>query len=324
MSAKNVKHEIHNLNTAFTTLRGKIKTLSTDMSNLSKQQLQEESALEKEKLQVDNLTASYNNLAIAKQMAAGTYNGPTGTQTNSNTKGISADVHVTTYPGLNALNGSMFVLDKNAKHVSVDVDDAGRSVGKFAGNIGKILGSIQIALGVGTLIYSFVSDIIDLFTTTAEEIREAAEKDYQEIQEKMDKEQAVIDAVKNNLDVYEKLNKKVNKSTEEIEEMAKAADKLAKAIPGALVGYDSNGNAIIDTTTARAAEKEARENLANEAKEQMGSIGNLARAEIREVAEKKVEASTNYDTMKTVGMAGMGLGGGLIAAGTFTSWNPAG
>ncbi len=328
VSAKNVKHEIHNLNTAFTTLRGKIKTLSTDMSNLSKQQIQEESALEKEKLQVDNLAASYNNLAIAKQMAAGTYNGSAGTQTHSSTKGISADVHVTTYPGLNALNGSMFVLDKNAKHVSVNVDDAGRSVGKLAGNIGKILGPIQTALGVGTLIYSFASDIIDLFTTTAEEIREVAEKEYQEIQEKMDKEQAVIDAVKNNLDVYEKLNKKVNKSTEEIEEMAKAADNLARAIPGALVGYDSNGNAIIDPTNARAAEKEARENLANEAKEQMGSIGNLARAEIREVAEKNVANNANYDKWQNGGLIAAGIGGGALAgmgvAALTNAWNPAG
>ena len=195
-------------------------------------------------------------------------------------------------------------------------------------NIGNLVGSISIAINAGLLLSSAMYSIKGAFTTTADEIREAAQEAYDKTQEEIDSRKELIDSVESNLATYDKLNKKVNKSTEEMEQMADAADKLAKAVPGALVGYDANGNPIIDTNAARSAQKNAKDELAEYAKEQMGNLGNLARADIREMAENTV--GNKYSTAQTVGATAAAAGGGFLVAGGLASaglingWNPAG
>ena len=83
------------------------------------------------------------------------------------------------------------------------------------------------------------------------------------------------------------------------------------SVDGALIGYDSNGNPIINTNAARAAAKNAEKEAAEAAKTQMGNLGGLARADIRQDAEDlwaSSDAGKGWSTAKTAGSVGVMAG----------------
>lgn len=133
-------------------------------------------------------------------------------------------------------------------------------------------------------------------------MRERAQKRYDKTQSEIDKRNSMIQAAEQSGEVYERLSKKINKSTEEINQMADAAANLAENIPGALVGYDLEGNAIININKVKETALKAQEELAEYSKEQIANIGDLMRADLREQAESDFKAENkHYDT--TMGVA---------------------
>lgn len=196
-------------------------------------------------------------------------------------------------------------------------------MGGFYTKASKLIGTLQMGLMYSSLFVLAIEGIADILTTTSDEIIDKAQKAYDETQKEIDGHLAVMNAVDSSLATYDKLSKKMNKSAEEVEELAEAADVLAKTIPEAVIGYDINGNAIIDSNAAKAAREKAEDDLVDEAKIQMGNIGNLARGELRKEAESNVAANGSYDAWQTGSKMGM-FAGGLGTFALINGWNPAG
>lgn len=319
MSLVSQGKELKNLDTAYATVSGRVKTLGTNITSLLNPMSKETAEIEKQIQKVRTLTQEYNNLTNAKNQSAGTSGtnptdvAPTGGTTGSPVIPDAGTIEKTA--------GATKNLTKNTAGLGTKMATAGK-------NVLSLVGYIQTGIMAGMWAASIAEQITDWLTTTADEMKEKAQEAYGATRKEMDKRIELIDSVEANLAVYDRLSKKLNKSTEEVEQLAKAADELAKAVPESLIGYDANGNPIINTNEARAAEKNAREELAEYAKEQMGNIGNLARADIREIAEKNVANSGNYGAVRGVSTAGMiggyGAAAGIATFGAINGWNPVG
>ncbi len=296
--------ELKNLDTAYATVSGRVKTFGANISALLNPMSQETAKIEEQIQKVRTLTQEYNNLTNAKNQSAGAGGASTGGTTGGGG----------TTPPVIPDAGTMEKTAGAANKVTKNTASFGTKCATAGKNVMSLVGYIQTGIMVGMWAASIAETITDWLTTTADEMKEKAQEAYNTTAKEMDKRTQLIDSIEANLDVYDRLSKKLNKSTDEVEQLAKAADELAKAVPGALVGYDANGNPIINSNEARAAQKTARDELAEYAKEQMGNIGNLARADIREIAEKNVANSGNYGTVRGVSTAGM-IGGYGAAAG---------
>ena len=84
----------------------------------------------------------------------------------------------------------------------------------------------------------------------------------------------------------------MNKSADEVKRLSDAADELAKTIPEALIGFDANGNAIIDMNRAKQAASLAEAERVGYSQQQIQNIGTLARSEIRAAAEESIKNNT--------------------------------
>lgn len=193
----------------------------------------------------------------------------------------------------------------------------GTKVSTFANNAVSALGTIQTAISVASIIYLAGTQLEDWLVTTGDEMMEEAQATFDSLQEEIDKHNENIQSIESNLKVYDKLSKKMSKSTEEVNQLAEAAEALAKASPGSLIGYDSEGNAIIDVSSAKATLKQEKEELVEASKEQIGNLGNLAIADMRKQAEDNYKSSSTGKTTSTTKAVGVGattIGGGLLAA----------
>ena len=223
---------------------------------------------------------------------------------------------------INALNGSYKgssgnTVPSNTRETGDKTGGTNKTgTGGSAAKASKLIGSVQMGLMISSYVSLAIDVITDLMTKSSDEIIEKAQKAYEESQKEMDAHLDVINTVENSLSTYEKLSKKLNKSADEVEQLADAADALAKAIPSAVIGYDLDGNPIIDPNAATSARKQAEQDLADEAKRQMSSIGDLARGEIREQAENRVASEYNYDAAQTGGSwaAAIGTFGAVMMA----------
>lgn len=296
----------------------RIKTLSQNFQSLGNENSKLTANIEKEMVRVKELTAEYERLANAKGRANGAYTGGVAPVTGTGITGETAPTTQVVIPDAGVMektNTNVTNVNKNTKTWSGSLKTAGKNVIGLVGNIQTALMAVGLALTVA-------ETIRDWLTTTSDEIREKAEEAYAETQKEIDNRAQLIKSVEANAAIYDKLSKKLNKSTEEVNQLADAANALAEAAPGALIGYDAQGNPIIDTSAARADANNAKQELADYAKTQIANIGNLARADVREQAEKNWAASSAGKTTKgfsTAGKVTMGVGAAGIATALFAA-----
>lgn len=189
----------------------------------------------------------------------------------------------------------------------------------------ELLGKAQTAIFAISSTVLALELIGDAMIEDAEEKKEKAQAEFSAVSEEMSAHQDFIKTVDESLPVYEKLSKKVNKSTEEINKMAEAAEALAEAAPDAILGYDKDGNPIIDSSKIENAKKKAEKERAKLAREQLGNVGSLTTAEIRKQAEEENNSSFSGKAAKATSTAGMlGAGAGALAMTALGLSNPIG
>lgn len=216
---------------------------------------------------------------------------------------------------------------KNTKKGSNALTQLGSKIKTVGSNFMSLIGSIQIGIQAATTAILLIEGIADFLTTSPEEMMEAAQEAYDKTQEEIDKYKNLISTVENSGKVYEELSKKMNKSTEEVNQLAEATQALGEAVPSAIIGYDKDGNAIVDMNKARNEAKQAETKLVEEAKNQIGNIGSMALAELHTKAEENYAESTAgkiSSGFSTAGKVGTGVTAGLAAFGAVNGWNPAG
>ena len=318
------KKAYENLNVSLKSLKATTQSYWGSVKQLSKAHSEETLEIRKKTEELNKLTGAYNQAKAAQQG----YQTGTLVDTGSNIKGVT-NLQV----NRDKINNKMALTGSGMSGNTSGLKGMGQKISSLGSNIMTLVGSIQMAIGASALVYSLLEGWIDGEQTSAEEMRNSAQKDYDALQEEMGEHLDLLDAVERNAKVYDTLSNKINKSTDEVQQLAEAADALAEAAPGALVGYDSEGNAIINTSSARAAANLAENELAEQAKQQIGNLGKLGLADIREAAEKKVASETEYDEMQKEGMgwgaaaAGTAVAGTALAtmtAGAANFWNPVG
>ena len=299
-----------NLDTAVKSLKGQFVKLGTNIKVLGDIQSKENIKIQEQTALVRQQEQAYKDLQNAKTGAA--------TATPNVATTGNGDIPSTTPDAPEVpvnVKADVEDLVEGTDKVNKSLRGTGWSLKTFGKNITSLMGGIQTGITVAVVAYNAIKWIEDAITTTADEIREKAQEAYDETQKEIDKRVELINSVENNLDVYDKLSKKLNKSSEEVEQLANAANELAKAAPGALVGYDENGNPIIDPAKAAAEKAKAEGELVEEAKTQIANIGNLARADLKEQAEKNWNSSSagkGWNAAQTAGT--VGVAGGLATA----------
>lgn len=307
LNALRQKKNYENINTSLTALKQTTQSYAQTLKALTRAQSEETLTIQKQTAELHDLAGAYDRAKMAKQ----------GYNSTPVTGGVPGATNVQTY---GTLPGNIS-LDK--KGVTGTVKPSVTKPGfwnklssgakTFTSNLSSMLGAFQMGIGIFTTVMFVMGELIDLVQTSADEIREKAQEEYDKTLKTMSKQLDLIEAVETNARVYDELSGKLNKSTEEVQKLAEATEALAEAAPGAVIGYDSDGKAIISTSEARAAASLAEKELAEAAKQQIGNIGSLGLADIREEAENRVAAEHNYDAAQTGGM--IAAGGGLAAFG---------
>lgn len=308
LNALRQKKNYENINTSLTALKQTTQSYGQTLKALTKAQSEETLTIQKQVAELNNLAGAYDRAKMAKQ----------GYNSTQVTGGITGVTNVQTYgtlPGNISLNKTGITGTIKSPVTNTGFWDKLNSGAKtFTSNLSSMLGAFQMGIGIFTTVMFVIDGLIDLVQTSATEMREKAQEQYDETLKTMSKQLDLIEAVETNARVYDELSNKLNKSTDEVQKLADATEALAEAAPEAVIGYDSEGNAIISTSEARAAASLAEKELAEAAKQQIGNIGSLGLADIREEAEKRVAAEHNYDAAQTGGM--IAAGGGLAAFGT--------
>lgn len=223
-------------------------------------------------------------------------------------------------------------LDKDIPKVDKKLKGLGPKLKQVGKNAVSMIGSIQLGINAGLAAISLIEGLFDLFTTSPDEMMEKATEAYEKTQAEIDKYKDLMITVETSGKVYDTLSRKMNKSTQEVEQLAEATEQLAKAVPSAIIGYDENGNAIIDMNKARNEAAQAEGKLVEEAKNQIGNIGSMALAELHTKAEenyansKAGKVSSGFSTGGKIA-AGVGIAGAvgtLAAVGAANFWNPVG
>lgn len=302
-----------NLDTTLSDLNKTTLSYKETLKNLTKEHSEETKRIQEQTQELSNLAEALDKVDRAQNKVNG-----------------NPDIDIT--GNANQISGDDIINNKDEKtKVNTDIDPNKNTEKKFttfASNISKLMGNIQNFLTGFSVGMSLIEGAIDLFTTTAEEMRDAAQEQYDETLKIMDKQLNAIEAIESYSDVYDNLSNKLNKSAEEVEQLAEAANALAEAAPGAVIGYDSEGNPIISTNVARASKENYEAELAEAAKNQIGNIGALGLADLREEAEKEIAKNNpGYNKAQTAGVitAGVGAGVGAVGAvGAANAWNPAG
>ena len=188
--------------------------------------------------------------------------------------------------------------------------------GTAVSNVTNLVGKIQTVLMLFTTLLTVVDWIDTEFIHTSEKLRKQADEAYTAQQEEIHKYQNLIDTYNMAGRTYDTLSRKVNKSTEEVEQLAEAAEQLAEAAPGAVIGYDANGNPMINMHKVEDAKDDANMQLYNAAMKQIGNVGKQVRADIQESAETAYDdstASTVTEILVKVGAIAAILGGLILS-----------
>lgn len=104
---------------------------------------------------------------------------------------------------------------------------------------------------------------------------ETTQKKLTELQQKMDEFSQKKNSIESNLAVYEELSTKLDKTDEETQKLKDSTEELVKLVPGAIIGYNQYGEAILSTAAAyEELDKKQREMSAN-ADKQLDQFNNL-------------------------------------------------
>lgn len=104
---------------------------------------------------------------------------------------------------------------------------------------------------------------------------ETTQKKLTELQQEMDEFSQKKNSIESNLAVYEELSTKLDKTDEETQKLKDSTEELVKLVPGAIIGYNQYGEAILNTAAAyEELDKKQREMSAN-ADKQLDQFNNL-------------------------------------------------
>lgn len=319
--------EYKNLNTAVKAVKDLFVSTGTAVRDLSDEYSKSSAKIQEE---TDKLNANTEALKRNKEARTGVAGGSSsgGVKPTGVTAPDSAGADSTL---IDEATEGVKKLGKESSNAGGKLSSLGGKMKTFAGNATKLVGSISLAINAALIVASTLEWTADKLTTTGDEIIEKAQKAYNSVQKEIDKRTDLISAVEDNIDVYTELSKKMNKSAEETQKLANAAKALGDAAPGAILGYDSNGNPIIDTNAATSKAAEVERELVEYGKEQIGNIGDLARGELKKKAEENYAASGAGKANKAVQtggkvaaaagagagvLAGKAIGSALVATGT--------
>lgn len=194
-------------------------------------------------------------------------------------------------------------------------------MGKFGKDIGDELGKIFPKIGakggaIGTAIGIAISAGIAAWNAV-DTAAKKAEKNLNESLDAWDKTSEEYSNIRKMADVYDELSGKINKTTEEQERLNDVVQELGKIAPKAVVGYDLQGNAIIDASKIDEAMNDKRiENAENANKTVLDSV-KKANADAAKEADKiqhKVTRGAITTTTSAAGIAAGVWGAGKIGA----------
>lgn len=104
---------------------------------------------------------------------------------------------------------------------------------------------------------------------------ETTQKKLTELQQEMDEFSQKKNSIESNLAVYEELSTKLDKTDEETQKLKDSTEELVKLVPGAVIGYNQYGEAVLNTAAAyEELDKKQREMSAN-ADKQLDQFNNL-------------------------------------------------
>lgn len=147
---------------------------------------------------------------------------------------------------------------------------------------------------------------------------ETTQKKLTELQQKMDEFSQKKNSIESNLAVYEELSTKLDKTDEETQKLKDSTEELVKLVPGAVIGYNQYGEAILNTAAAyEELDKKQREMSAN-ADKQLDQFNNLQKG------AQKTERTLNV-IWKVIGVIATGaatifgspVAGAAVGAGFF-------
>ena len=147
---------------------------------------------------------------------------------------------------------------------------------------------------------------------------ETTQKKLTELQQKMDEFSQKKNSIESNLAVYEELSTKLDKTDEETQKLKDSTEELVKLVPGAIIGYNQYGEAILNTAAAyEELDKKQREMSAN-ADKQLDQFNNLQKG------AQKTERTLNV-IWKVIGVIATGaatifgspVAGAAVGAGFF-------
>lgn len=135
---------------------------------------------------------------------------------------------------------------------------------------------------------------------------ESLDEEKQRLNESIDTRQKEIDSIneqKKSLseiaDEYDKLKDKPNKTNEEVERLKDLTNEIAQIMPSLIVGYDENGNAIINMTGDV---KTLIEEL-DKATQSKQRLMDVEKSELAENAVKQLHGNSNLDSTSIKGMS---------------------
>lgn len=147
---------------------------------------------------------------------------------------------------------------------------------------------------------------------------ETTQKKLTELQQKMDEFSQKKNSIESNLAVYEELSTKLDKTDEETQKLKDSTEELVKLVPGAIIGYNQYGEAVLNTAAAyEELDKKQREMSAN-ADKQLDQFNNLQKG------AQKTERTLNV-IWKVIGVIATGaatifgspVAGAAVGAGFF-------
>lgn len=147
---------------------------------------------------------------------------------------------------------------------------------------------------------------------------ETTQKKLTELQQEMDEFSQKKNSIESNLAVYEELSTKLDKTDEETQKLKDSTEELVKLVPGAVIGYNQYGEAVLNTAAAyEELDKKQREMSAN-ADKQLDQFNNLQKG------AQKTERTLNV-IWKVIGVIATGaatifgspVAGAAVGAGFF-------
>lgn len=201
--------------------------------------------------------------------------------------------------------GSM--VNMGAEALGLD-KDLSSMLGTFAG-LGKALSGFGPAGWIAAAAISAIKFGLDKAFPSVEKMKE----ELNELQLKQDELKQKETDISGYLDTYNELSGKLNRTTEETEELNAATEALAATLPNVVTGYDQYGNALIDTTRAMQELQAVQAQQAETASKTLDQYGELQRG-----AQNAQKTATIWTTLAGTLLTIAGVAGTVLSLGTLT------